>query len=226
MQHLPLILPITFILTTCLTLALLYRAATNGRKLLWLILAWLVLQGTLTLWGFYLNTAGIPPRLVFLLLPPMIMILIGIVFKPNSFDLKSLALLHVVRIPVELVLYGLYIYHTIPRLMTFEGGNLDILSGLSAPFIYYFGFVKQRIKTVWLIGWNVVCLLLLFNIVGRAILSAPFAFQQLAFHQPNVAILYFPYSWLPGFIVPAVLLAHLLTLRRLLSKPIAHTGAA
>jgi hypothetical protein len=49
-----------------------------------------------------------------------------------------------------------------------------------------------------------------------AILSAPGLFQTRAFDQPNVGVLYFPFVWLPGFIVPAVLLSHLVVLTKLL----------
>jgi hypothetical protein len=215
MEHLPILLPTLFISTTFLTFWLLYRAALNKKRLLLTISVWLLLQAALTLTEFYLNTSGNPPRFALLLLPPVILSLCFVFFRSQNFDIKKLAILHIVRLPVELVLYGLYIYHSVPQLMTFEGGNLDILSGLSAPFIYYFAFVKQSLSRGWLIAWNIVCLLLLFNIVGRAILSAPFSFQRFGFGQPNIALLYFPYSWLPAFVVPAVLFAHLITLRRL-----------
>jgi hypothetical protein len=57
--------------------------------------------------------------------------------------------------------------------------------------------------------WNWICLALLLNIVVRAVLSAPSPIQQFAFDQPNIAILHFPFVFLPGFIVPAVLFCHL-----------------
>jgi hypothetical protein len=67
-------------------------------------------------------------------------------------------------------------------------------------------------------AWNIVCLVLLINIVITAILSAPFAFQKLAFEQPNVAILYFPFVWLPCCIVPIVLFSHLVAIRRFITN--------
>jgi hypothetical protein len=100
--------------------------------------------------------------------------------------------------------------------MTFSGRNFDILSGLTAPFVYYFGFVRKKLSTAVILLWNFVCLLLLFNIVAHAILSAPFPFQQLAFSQPNIAVLHFPFTWLPACIVPLVLFSHLVTIRKLL----------
>lgn len=130
--------------------------------------------------------------------------------------MKLLTLLHVVRIPVELVLYSLFIYKQVPELMTFEGRNFDILAGLSAPFIYYFGFIKKKINQKVILLWNIACLGLLFNIVVNAVLSTPVPFQQFAFDQPNAAILYFPFVWLPGCIVPLVLFSHLVVIKRIL----------
>jgi hypothetical protein len=214
MEHLPFLLPATFLLTTIFTVWLFYRAAPKSIKL---VAGWLLLQAGLTLAGFYLKTTGTPPRFALLIVPPVLLIIITI-FRKGTYNLQNLTLIHVVRIPVELVLYGLYLQHAVPKLMTFEGGNLDIISGLSALFVYYFGFVKSRISRGWLIAWNLLCVALLFNIMARAVLSAPFDFQQLGFEQPNIALLYFPFSWLPGFVVPAVLFAHLVTLRQLFSK--------
>jgi hypothetical protein len=100
--------------------------------------------------------------------------------------------------------------------MTFEGRNFDILSGLSAPFIYYFGFVKRRLSNALILGWNFICLALLINIVANAILSVPTPFQKFAFDQPNIGVLYFPFNLLPACVVPLVLLSHLVAIRRLL----------
>jgi len=55
----------------------------------------------------------------------------------------------------------------------------------------------------------------LFNIVLTAILSAPLPIQQLAFEQPNIAVMYFPFVYLPGFIVPIVLFSHLVVISKL-----------
>ena len=102
--------------------------------------------------------------------------------------------------------------------MTFTGRNFDILAGLTAPLIYYFGYVKQKLNRTTLIIWNLISLGLLLNIVINALLSAPSPIQQFAFDQPNTAILYFPFSLLPTFIVPVVLFAHLVVLRQLFKK--------
>ena len=136
----------------------------------------------------------------------------------EKLDLKTLTILHVVRIPVELVLYGLFLEEAIPELMTFSGRNFDILAGITAPFVYYFGYIKRVLSRKFILIWNVLCLALLLNIVLNAILSAPLPFQQFAFEQPNLAILYLPFVWLPAVVVPIVMLSHLIAIKRLSKK--------
>src|SRR4030095_6487987 len=101
-------------------------------------------------------------------------------------------------------------------LMTFSGRNFDVLSWLTAVFVYYFAFEKRRLGYKAMLVWNVACLLLLLNIVINAILAAPFTFQKFAFEQPNIAVLYFPFTWLPACVVPLVLFAHLAAIRKLI----------
>jgi len=127
-------------------------------------------------------------------------------------------MLHTIRIAIEMVLFWLFINKAIPRLMTFEGRNFDLLSGLTAPLIYYFGFVKRRIGPKSILTWNIICLAILLFTVSNAILSAPTPFQRFAFDQPTIAVLYFPFVWLPGVIVPLVILSHVISIRLLIKE--------
>jgi len=102
--------------------------------------------------------------------------------------------------------------------MTFEGTNFDILAGISAPFIAYFAFEKKLLNLNLVLIWNIISLGLLLNIVVKAMLSAPSPIQKIAFEQPNIAILYFPFCWLPTFIVPIVLFSHLVAVRKLVLR--------
>jgi hypothetical protein len=225
MEHLPLYISIVFILTTFFTLWMLYRAANYSKPVIIIVLLWLIIQSVISLSGFYTVTNVMPPRFALLLLPPVLFIVVMFFTKKgtaviDSFDAKTLTLLHIVRILVELILYALYLYKVVPGIMTFEGRNFDILCGLSAPFVYYFGYIKNVLSKKLILVWNIVCLLLLANIVITAILSAPFPFQRFAFNQPSIALFYFPFVWLPGCIVPIALLAHLTVIRRLVKQPI------
>lgn len=220
METLPLVLPLAFGATTLLAVGLFYRAARRSGRTLAVLLTWLILQTSLGLTGFYTVTNSLPPRLALLLGPPLLLIVVLFLTAAgrrylDSLRLEVLTLLHIVRIPVELVLFGLSLYRAIPQLMTFEGRNYDILAGLSAPVVYYFAFRKRRLGNTGLLFWNFLCLGLLLNIVINALLSAPTPLQRFAFEQPNVAILHFPFVWLPGCVVPLVLLAHVAAIRQL-----------
>ena len=120
------------------------------------------------------------------------------------------------RIPVEITLHQLYEEGLVPKAMTYEGWNFDILSGISALIILIILFIKKDILSKrFLLYWNYICLALLVIIVVTAILAAPSPIQLSIFEQPNVAILKFPYTFLPAVIVPCVLLSHLLIIRKL-----------
>ena len=99
--------------------------------------------------------------------------------------------------------------------MTFEGNNLDIISGVTAPLVYYFAFVLKKLSPRILLIWNFLCLALLLNVVTTAILSTPTPFQKFAFDQPNIGIGYFPFVLLPAVLVPIVLFSHLASIRQL-----------
>ena len=221
MDKLPLFISIVFGLTTLLTVLFFYKAAKSSQTVLFILLGWLLLQGAISLSGFYTVTNTMPPRLALAVVPLLIGIVLlfytakGRIFI-DTLDAKTLTLLHVIRIPVELVLFWLYLESKVPELMTFEGRNFDILAGLTAPFVWYFGFVKKNLSPKIILIWNFICLGLLLNIVVNAVLSAPFPIQQFAFDQPNIAVLYFPFVWLPGCVVPLVLLSHLVVIRKFL----------
>lgn len=223
MEKLPLYVGLFFGLITLLTVLLFYKASNHSRISGIVLLALLSIQAVFGLSGFFTVSDTTPPRFFLLIIPPLLCTLTLFVTKKgrhyiDSFDTMKLTLLHTIRIPVEIGLFILCSYKVIPQLMTFEGRNFDIISGITAPLVYYFGFVKNKISSRILLLWNFVCLALLVNIVLNAVFAAPFPFQKFGFEQPNIAVLYFPYVWLPGCIVPLVLFSHLVTIRQLLKR--------
>lgn len=220
-SNLPMYVNIVFILTSLLSVFIFYKATKHSKITLLILGFWLLLQAGLSFSGFYTVTDTVPPRFP-LIAVPAILLVIGLFVTTkgrtylDSLDIKTLTLLHVVRVPVEICLYWLFLNKSIPQLMTFEGRNFDILAGLTAPVIFYFGYVKPKISRTGLLLWNFICLGLLLNIVVNAILSVNSPFQQFAFDQSNTAILYFPFVWLPACVVILVLLAHLASIRKLI----------
>lgn len=223
MEHLPLYIPIVFGLTVLAGSWLFAKATHYNRAFLVTITAWIAFQSVMGLTGFYTAITPGPPRFPLLLLPPVLVIIaLMSIARGQAFverlDIRALTLFHLVRVPVEIVLVWLFRHNAIPELLTFEGRNFDIFSGLSAPLIYSVGFLGNRPNKPLLLVWNVVCLVLVINVAANGLLSAPTPFQLFAFERPNIAIGYFPFNLLPSCLVPLVILAHLSTIRQLLSQ--------
>ena len=220
---LPIYINVVFIAVTFLTVYLFYRA-THKSDLTFIVSAsWLMIQAIISLKVFYTDTNTMPPRIALLIVPPVLLIFLLFVTKKgrtyvDGLDAGRLTYVHSVRVLVEFGLIILFNHKLIPGLMTFEGRNFDIFSGITAPLAAKFGYEKKQLSAKLLLTWNFVCLALVMNVVVNGILSAPSAFQQFAFGQPNIAILYFPFSWLPSFIVPIVIFSHLVCIRQLLKK--------
>ncbi|MEP6946772.1 MAG: hypothetical protein ABJA02_12705 [Acidobacteriota bacterium] len=191
--------------------------------LLFILPFWLFFQGILAMGGFYEDSSGVPPRLVlFAIVPALLLIAVYLIFFRHPFieklPLRSLTILHIVRIPVEIVLLWLFLGGQVPHMMTFEGRNFDIVAGIAAPIVYWVSFRKGETHRGILIAFNILGLMLLANIVTIAVISLPSAVQLINFDEPNRAVLYFPYVWLPSIVVPIVLFSHLASLVKLSGK--------
>ena len=214
-------LNIGFIILGLLEFIYLWWVSAKNKWLLRIVPVWLLVQATLADQGFYQDTETFPPRFIFVFLPVFIAVLfLGLTkhaqkFR-SSFDLEALHYIHLVRIPVEVFfLYGLYRYGYVAKELTFHGNNWDIISGVTMPLL---AFAYWRVKIVskkLLIYWNIICFLILIWTISQAILTVPSPFQQLAQKQPTIAVLYFPFIWLPAFVAPTVLLSHLIAIKRL-----------
>ena len=231
-ENLPTFISLTFVVTTVATLLLFVGTIRNSKsestqkistQIFIGLTIWLVIQTILTQKNIYnTDTNSFPPKIMlFGILPTILTIILLFITQKgrnfiDSLPLENLTYLNIVRIPVEIVLFWLFLNKVVPELMTFEGRNFDIIAGISAPFIAYFGLTKLKLSRQIILFWNFICLGLLINIVVNALFSAPSPIQKFAFEQPNIAILNFPFSWLPTFIVPIVLFGHLVSIRKLL----------
>lgn len=231
-ENLPTYISLIFEMTTVATLLLFIWTVRNSNSELTQkkatpifigLTIWLIIQAVLTLNNIYnSDTTTFPPKIMLFGILPAFLTIPLLFFTKNgkqfidSLPLKNLTYQNIVRIPVEIILFWLFLNKAIPELMTFEGRNFDIIAGITAPLIAYFGLTKNRLNRQTILIWNFTCLGLLINIVVNALFSAPSPIQKFAFDQPNIAILNFPFSWLPTVIVPIVLLGHLASIRQLL----------
>lgn len=229
---LPAYISIVFTMCVLYTLVVLYWVVWSSKdtvvrqhsfKILAGFILWIGLQIVLSINGIYSNdTSFVPPKIFLFGVLPILIFCSGLFVTQSgrkyidSLSLKKISFLHIVRIPIEFVLLWLFLHKTIPQLLTFEGLNFDIIMGMTAPLIIYFGFTRGKLARRFLLAWNILGVLLLSLVFILAILSSPFPLQQLALDQPNIALLHFPFALLPTFIVPVVLLGHFVSLRRLM----------
>jgi len=218
-KGIPIWIELLFAAACVVTLLLFYFSNGRPKKLTLGILLWSFVHSLLAFLGFYANTSTAPPRVVFIMFPLVFFVIYGLRPKQQKWFMQQRnpvfsSMLHIVRFPIELVLYGLFLEKMVPELMTFEGRNYDIIIGCTAPILSWL-ILKGRLGRVGQLVWNVVGLAMVLAVLVNGVLSAELPFQQFAFNQPNVAVLYFPFVLLPAMIIPIAIWTHLSDIIRL-----------
>ena len=211
-------------------MAALVVAAVKARRGAGLALAtavalggWLALTALLARAGFFEDFSRLPPRIFVALAPALVAIAAlcrsaavgrlldeapaGWLVYPQAF-----------RIVMELILWRLFVVGAAPAIMTFEGRNMDILVGLSAPLVGRWCLTRRARPPRLAVGWNVAGILVLLSVVVHAQLSAPTSFRVYLTEPPLTFIAYVPWIWLPAFLVPLAWGLHALSIRQLLRR--------
>ncbi|MGB3464405.1 MAG: hypothetical protein WBA74_04010 [Cyclobacteriaceae bacterium] len=225
----PLHIPLTFIAVVITTFGFIFYAlkvASPGKKdftptvVSTFLIVILFITALLSYTGFLHDYEAIPPRLpVILFVETAVLISLFYFRKSREFIKKmpitTLTHIHIIRVPVEIVLWWLFKANIIDPILTFEGNNYDIIIGISAPFAGLF-LVGLRSKSQFgAIVWNFAGIALLLTIVYHAIICTPYPTQQICFDIPNTIMFSFPYIWLPTFVVPIVLFCHIASIYKL-----------
>jgi hypothetical protein len=167
-----------------------------------------------------------PPGMVFLLVPILLFLLLFIVFVVRStagarialaFPLWIILGVESFRIGVELFLHQLWIDGLVPKMLTFEGANMDIYIGASAGLVAWLS-TRGRLGMKLPLAWSVLGLLALTNVVIRAVLTSPGPFNLIHTEVPNRMFGTFPFLFIPGFFVPLAVVLHVLAIRALSSR--------
>lgn len=182
------------------------------------LVIWAAIVSTAALSGFSSDFSIFPLNAGPFLILPLLTIII-LVSSPSTKEIlthispKVLVTLQVFRVFVELVLWALFVQGVVPEQMTFEGRNLDVLSGIFGAVVGIW-FIQSR-RIVWI--YNIAGLLLLINIVTVAILSMPTPWRLFTEGPANTMALGWPGIFLPTFLVPLAYGLHFLSIRRLLT---------
>lgn len=174
--------------------------------------------------GWLYRIDAFPPRLIFIVVPMLICaIYFAFFYKPFTNHLHhispaSIVYLQTFRFPLELLFLWFMSADVLPVQMTLEGRNPDMLIGITAPLVAYFGIQKGKLPRWAIIGWNFIGLGFLFNIVTIAVLSVPGPLRFFMNEPANTLVMEFPFQLIPTFLVPLALFLHLFSLRQLLRK--------
>lgn len=186
-----------------------------------LLAVWLAFTGWLGFTGIVGQRVDKFPPGIGLLTVPVLIVMLALVLSHTGavlarrIPLSVLIGFQVYRVGVELSLHHLSSLGFAPKMMTLEGGNIEILVAVTAPLAAWLvsrGTTGRRIASLW----NLVGTLSLANIVARAILTAPGLLRVIHAEPPDTAILTFPFTFIPGFMAPLALALHVLAFRALL----------
>lgn len=202
-----------------------YLARRAAFRVLAGLAAWFLYAGLMSYFGVFRNMAMRPPGTAFLLVPILLFLFFVIVFMARSAGLRiALAFpLWIIlgtecfRVGVELFLHQLWIEGIVPKMLTFEGANVDIYIGASAPVIAWLS-TRGRMGLKLALVWNVLGLLALANVVTRAVLTTPGPLNQIHTEVPNRMFGTFPFLLIPGFFVPLAVVLHALAIRAIRSR--------
>jgi hypothetical protein len=186
-----------------------------------LLFGWLIVSAAVAFAGTLLDFTATPPKLLIVIIPPVL----AVIYITNSTRVNTLLtvipsswLVYVqsFRVLMEIFLWLMYLKNIIPVQMTFEGLNYDVLAGLSAPLIAYYSLSQKKWPRLSAVLWNFAGLLLVTNIFIIALLSTPSPMRQFFNEPANTIVAYFPFVWIPAFIVPFAYLMHILSIKQII----------
>lgn len=201
-----------------------YLGIRRGRSVeyaLWTFTAlsvYLILHAWLAAGHFYDSEESNPPHYIYVIIIGLSLIAgLSFVWRSILIEYVSprwLTLVQVWRLPLAVVSWRLSAHDDAPTLLSFVGGNYDLVIGLSAPLVAYFLYPTPASAWAKKLGmaWQVLGIALCLNTLVLGCLSISSSWQLLAYDQPNMAAITFPYIWGFAFCSPIFLWAHLIML--------------
>jgi len=181
---------------------------------------WLVYVGLFSSLGYMRDPSLRPPGILWVV-GPVVLFVVFVVRSNIAARVAAAIPLWLIlgfgsfRIGVELLVHRLWEDGLVPKLLTYEGGNVDMIIGLSAPIIAWIA-TRGRPGLRLAMGWNVLGLLSLANVTASAVLTGPI--KLISAEVPTVAMGFFPYAFIPGFFVPLAVTLHVLAIRAIAAR--------
>lgn len=182
---------------------------------------WLAILAVLAYMGYFFNPAvtfqrlllafALPLSLVFLLLFSRFFTLILRVLP-----VRWLTYFQACRIVTELFFWMGLKGGYVPLQMTFEWLNYDIVVGITALMAGYVFFSRGRYRRFEGLLWNTFGIASLVNVLFVSLFSLPGPHRAFATVPDSAFLTLAPFIWLPGFVFPLALAAHIYSLRKLL----------
>lgn len=204
---------------TVIAVSVRYLSSGTARLIVVGLAVWLGYVGCMS----YFGATKYPAGAAFILAPVFLFVMLYLAPSASAGRIAA-ALpiwlpigLETFRIGVEQLIHALWMEGIVPKMLTYEGANVDILIGLTAPVAAWLA-TKGRAGARFGLVWNVLGLMALANIAIRFNLTTPGPMHLLQTEVPNRAISTFPYTYIPGFFAPLAVVLHVLSIRSLRAR--------
>ena len=205
-------------------LSFLYLSRRTAARVALGLLIWLGYVGALGYAGVLQNLSLRPPGIAYVLIPVFLFMGLAIIRSPAALKVALAMPLPLLlgaqsfRIGVELLLNQLWLDGVVPKMLTFEGANVDIFIGASAPLVAWIA-TRGRTGMRLALGWSALGLIALANVAIRSAMTAPGPFNLLHTEVPNLAISTFPFFYIAAFFAPLAVALHILAIRAMRAAP-------
>jgi hypothetical protein len=147
----------------------------------------------------------------------MSILLIGSRKTLDNLSEKWLTFFQVLRIPLELAVYGMFIKGLLPEKMTFVGLNPDLVFGLFAPVLAMYYYSNHSIGKFYPFLFHLLGGLSLIWICYLGLFPSGLE-EEDTFILGNATWFSYPWVWHWTFLLPMFFLAHVISFYRLLHK--------
>ena len=165
---------------------------------------------------------GMPPRFpIFLIFPTFLFTGIFIYKNRNNAwirNIKPATLIYIqsFRVLVEILFVFSITEGILPKLVTIEGYNFDMIVGILAPIVAYLVFNKKVASIKVALYWNYLGLAVLASVIF-VFLSTTFApeFYGSSLNLMPIEFTHYPYTLVAGFLMPVAVFMHVLSIVQL-----------